>query len=299
MLYNNLGKSDLKISEIGLGCMSLRGGYSLEHEKVIRGAMDLGVNYFDTADFYDYGDNEVLLGKVLKNSQRENIVLATKVGNRWLPDKSGWSWDVSASYINQAVDNSLQRLNTDYIDLYQIHGGTIEDDFEEVVATLENLVQLGKIRAYGISSIRPNVFERFALQSNIASNMMQFSLLDTRPIAYEKLFEEQQISVIARGVFAQGYLLTKETEKYLNHTTADVAYIKKIVDDISIKYDISKECVALAYLLRHQTVSSAIIGVSKLEQLEALRIASAELQAVEIDFVNYNLPILSYQEHLS
>src|SRR5699024_9940956 len=143
---------------------------------------------FDTADLYDYGVNEKIVGKTLQ-SVRDEVIIATKVGNRFTEGVEGWSWDPSKKYIKEAVKNSLSRLQTDYIDLYQLHGGTIEDPIDETIEAFEELKSEGYIREYGISSIRPNVINEFLKQSSIQSVMMQYSLLDRRPEkTMEKLF---------------------------------------------------------------------------------------------------------------
>src|SRR5678815_1647425 len=112
MDYRKLGRSDLNISRIGFGCMSLKLDQP-ENEKIIRAAIDLGINYFDTADLYDKGANEEFLGKTLKQ-KRSQIIIATKVGNQWRSDGSGWDWNPRREYILQSVEESLKRLQTNY-----------------------------------------------------------------------------------------------------------------------------------------------------------------------------------------
>src|ERR1700733_3678310 len=155
MEYSFLGKSDLKISRIGFGCMSLDPKDS-NAVKILHRALDAGINYFDTADLYNKGENETMLGKAFQDV-RHKLILATKVGNQWRDDGSGWDWNPSKKYILSAVDQSLKRLQTDHIDLYQLHGGTLEDPIDEIIETFELLKQQGKILYYGISSLRPNV----------------------------------------------------------------------------------------------------------------------------------------------
>lgn len=179
MRKRTLGHSDLEISEIGLGCMSL-GTDKAKALSILDEAIELGINYLDTADLYDFGRNEEIVGEAVKN-RRHDIILATKAGNRWNDDKDGWHWDASKGYIKEAVKNSLRRLKTDYIDLYQLHGGTMEDHIDETIEAFEDLKQEGVIRYYGISSIRPNVIKEYVKKSNITSIMMQYSLLDRRP----------------------------------------------------------------------------------------------------------------------
>lgn len=297
MNLNRLGNSDILISEVGFGCMSLQRENKSQNEFLIHKAIASGINYFDTADLYDFGENEKLLGTILKD-KRDKVVLATKVGNKWNSDKIGWTWDVSKEYIHQAIDDSLTRLQTDYIDLYQIHGGTIEDDFEDVVETLDNLVVKGKIRAYGISSIRPNVFIRFASYSNIVSNMMQMSLLDTRPELYLPNLQEENVSILARGAFAQGLLVGKNAKFYLDHIEKQVVSITQQVDDISEQLEVSKESIALAYLLKYKKITSALVGIRTSVHLDKLLIAIQELENLKIDFEKWDIPKINYTEHI-
>src|SRR5947208_3454077 len=167
MVYQRLGKSELNISRIGFGCMSLKPNDS-QSEYILHKSIDLGINYFDTADLYDKGANEEMLGNVLKE-KRDKIILATKAGNQWRPDGSGWDWNPRKDYILQCAEQSLKRLQTEYIDLFQLHGGTMDDPKEESIEAFEQLVKEGKIRYYGISSIRPNVIRYWSSHSNIVS----------------------------------------------------------------------------------------------------------------------------------
>lgn len=151
-----------------------------ENQALIHAAFDGGVNYFDTADIYQNGFNEETVGRALKPF-RKRIYLASKVGNEPNTNEEGWNWNPSKSYILKAIDKSLKRLNTDYLDIYQLHGGTVEDNREEVIEAFEILKEKGKILHYGISSIRPNVIREYAANTAIVSNMLQYSLLDRRP----------------------------------------------------------------------------------------------------------------------
>ncbi|PEL11104.1 aldo/keto reductase [Bacillus sp. AFS017336] len=269
MKKRKLGSTLLQISEIGLGCMSL-GTEDNEAISTIHAAIDAGINYFDTADLYDFGKNEEIVGKGIKG-RRDQVILATKVGNRWNNSNDKWHWDPSGAYIKEAVKASLRRLNTDYIDYYQLHGGTIDDQYEETVYTFEELVKEGLIRYYGISSIRPNVINRFVNHSSIQGVMMQYNVLERRPEEFFPLFEKNNISVIARGSVAKG-LLTNNWEKKLS-TKGYLSYSEHECKETIFKLtqlleeEQSLHSLALHYLLHHNVVSSLAIGARNKEQL--------------------------------
>jgi aryl-alcohol dehydrogenase-like predicted oxidoreductase len=131
MKYKLLGRSTLEISQIAFGCMSL-GNDENENERLVNKAIEMGVNFFDTADIYGNGQNEESLGRIIK-SKRSDLIIATKVGNQLRSDGSGTDWNPRKAYILESVNGSLKRLQTDYIDLYQLHGGTIEDPIDEAI----------------------------------------------------------------------------------------------------------------------------------------------------------------------
>jgi len=126
---------------------------------VLHKAIELGINYLDTADIYNDGINELIIGKAIKG-KRDNVVLASKAGNVRRPD-GGLDWNPTKQHILSSIEGSLKRLQTDRIDLYQLHGGTIQDNIDETFEAFELLKQQGKIRYYGISSIRPNVIKEY------------------------------------------------------------------------------------------------------------------------------------------
>ncbi len=272
MKKRRLGNSDLAISEISLGCMSL--GTDIKQAKhIVDQAIDNGINYFDTADLYDNGKNEALLGEILKH-KRKDILLATKVGNH-LKDDGTWYWDPSKKYIKEQVKNSLRRLQTDYIDLYQLHGGTIEDNFDETIEAFEELVNEGLIRYYGISSIRPNVINYYRKHSTIISNMMQYSLFDRRPEELFQHFKENNISVVTRGTLAKG-LLSKDGKTLIDQKAKDgyLTYDSNEVNHTILQLEHILEenqtltGLALAYVLQEEAVSSTVLGASSPEQLK-------------------------------
>ena len=268
MEYRTLTRTGWKVSELSFGCMSLQGN-DAENARLLHKAFDGGVNYFDTADLYNAGANEVTVGKALKD-RRDQLILATKVGNEMRADGSGWDWNPRKSYILKAIDKSLERLQTDYIDLYQLHGGTIDDPIDEVIEAFEILREQGKIRAYGISSIRPNVIREYVGHAQIVSNMMQYSLLDRRPEEEVlELLAESEIGLMARGSVAKGILAGKAISKYLDYSRQSV---ESLVDKLQV-FSIEKtplSHLALQWVLSHNAVTSAVVGIRTEDQLDEL-----------------------------
>ncbi|MFY0253596.1 aldo/keto reductase [Chitinophaga sp. 30R24] len=297
MQFHFLGKSTLSISEIGFGCMSLGSDDAL-NARLIHQAVDGGINFFDTADLYDRGQNERTVGKALVG-KRSSVIIATKVGNQWREDGSGWDWNPRKAYIIAAVEESLKRLQTDYIDLYQLHGGTIEDPIEDTIAAFETLQQQGKIRYYGISSIRPNVIHEYVNHSHMVSVMMQYSLLDRRPEEYcFPLLEEHRIGVLARGSVAKGLLVNKAATPYLNYTAEAVAIAAAAINELSMP-ERGPAQTALRFVLQQAAVSSAVVGIRTREQLEdALRATiSPALEEAAIAQLQRVVPVNFYDQH--
>ena len=297
MKYNQLGKSDIQVSEISFGCMSL-GDNHTENTKLLNKAYESGINFFDTADLYQFGENEVSVGQAFKD-KREKVIIATKVGNQWNEDKSGWSWNPRKNYILQEVEESLRRLKTDYIDLYQLHGGTIDDPIDETIDAFEILKKEGKIRAYGISSIRPNVIREYIKKSKIDSVMMQYSLLDRRPEEEcLELLNQNQISVITRGSLAKGLLAGKDPIHYLSYSANDVSKMANIVESVTTGR-ISPANVAIKYVLNNPAVASAVCGIRTEEQLRDV-LGTAVVSGVDheiFEALKATLPTNYYESH--
>ncbi|WP_299220951.1 aldo/keto reductase [uncultured Aquimarina sp.] len=298
MNYRKLGNSELKISEVSFGCMSLQEDFNIT-EKLIHLAFDKGINYFDTADLYQHGQNEVMLGNAVKDF-RDKVLIGTKVGNQPRKDGNGWDWNPSKEYIIKSVEESLRRLQTDYIDLYQLHGGTIDDPIDETIDAFEILKKGGKIRYYGISSIRPNVIREYVKRSNISSVMMQYSLLDRRPEeSCLRLLQENNIGVLTRGSIAKGLLAGKPPTDYLNYTITEV---KKTIDLVkNISRDNRSMCqTAIQFVLENISVTSSVIGVRTKEQLLECVLASniKRLSSEELILLQNSLKPNQYDNHL-
>ena len=297
MKYRKLGTSSLEVSEVSFGCMSL-GSDLKENQRLIADAIDGGINLFDTADIYDAGRNEEMLGKALKH-RRTKVIIASKVGNRLRPDGSGWDWAPTKAYIVTEIENSLRRLATDYIDLYQLHGGTINDPIDEIIEAFELLKQQGKIRYYGISSIRPNVIREYIRRSSITSVMMQYSLLDRRPeeICFP-LLEDARIGILVRGSVAKGLLAGKPAAEYLKYNKLDVHKLATAVASLSSDARNQMQT-AVRYVLQHQPVSTAVIGIRTAEQLQSALAVPQTLALTphEVEYLNQVLHPNFYEEH--
>lgn len=264
MKFNRLGTSELAVSEVSFGCMSLRKDHS-SNERLIRQAVESEINFFDTADLYDKGWNEESVGKALA-SVRDLVIIATKIGNQWRKDGSGWDWNPRKEYILKAVEDSLKRLQTECIDLYQLHGGTIDDPIDEAIEAFELLKRQGKIREYGISSIRPNVIREWVKKSNMVSVMMQYSLLDRRSEeTCLDLLHKNNISVITRGSLAKGMLINKPAKEYLGYSEDEVSKLQKVIQKTG-----NPIASSLQFVLQHPVVASAVVGIRTKEQLNSI-----------------------------
>jgi len=251
MKYNQLPKSDFSISALSLGCMSL-GLDEKNAKQIIETAIDGGITYFDTADLYDFGQNERLVGEFLK-PYRTKIHIGTKGGNEPTPDFTSWKWNATKTYLSEAVKQSLKRLQTDYIDLYQLHGGTLEDNAEEIIGLFDDLKKEGYIRSYGISSIRPNVIQKWVNESSLSSVMVEYSLLNRRP--EEQIFpllEQHNIGSLYRGTYAKGQLLKNLSA----------------IDEHPTLRERSKEEICLHFNLNQASSLSCVVGASSSAQLK-------------------------------
>jgi aryl-alcohol dehydrogenase-like predicted oxidoreductase len=316
MNYKLLGRSTLRISVTGFGCMSLKEG-DPDSARLIHRAIESGVNFFDTADLYENGLNEERVGRILEG-KRERVVLATKVGNEWRADGSGWDWNPRKGYILRAVEASLRRLRTDRIDLYQLHGGTINDPIDETIEAFELLQQQGKILFYGISSIRPDVIREYIRRSgtgsatgsgtgggggsSIVSVMMQYSLADRRPEeSCLAALAGAGIGVLARGTVMKGMLAGKKAAPYLGHSSAEMeaaaAVLRGVAGDGIGGPGVAQ--LAIRWVLENPAITSAVVGIRTMEQLEDAVAAGDghRLGGEEVQLLRTALKQQRYEEH--
>lgn len=215
MQYKTLGHSDLKVSSIGLGCMGMSFAYegrdNNESNATLELALELGINFWDTADMYGQGENEKLLAPHLKKN-RDKIILATKFGFRLKPDNSGTYFDASPEYLKQACDASLQRLGIDTIDLYYAHRADGQVPIEETVGAMAELVKAGKVKYLGLSEVAPETLRKAHAVHPISALQSEYSLF-TRGVESEIIpaCEELGISFIPYSPLGRAMLAGKIT----------------------------------------------------------------------------------------
>ncbi len=219
-----LGRSGIEVSALGLGCWAIGGPFwagetplgwgevdDNESIRAIHAALDMGINFFDTANVYGAGHSERILGRALAG-RRSQVVIATKF-NAVFDEKTRQviGADASPEGVRRACEDSLRRLNTDYIDLYQFHDNTYPADQAELVReTLEELVKEGKIRFYGWSTDFPDRAEVFAQGPHCTAIQFQLNVLDDNP-AVIAICEKYNLAAINRGPLAMGLLTGKYT----------------------------------------------------------------------------------------
>jgi 1-deoxyxylulose-5-phosphate synthase len=297
MNFRKLGSSDIEVSEISLGSwLTYSGGVEREQaEGCVKAAFDAGINFIDTANVYGRGASETLLGEVLTGYERSDYVLATKVYFEMSPVDRG----LSAEQIHKQIDASLQRLQTDYVDLYQCHRYDEKTPLEETMGALTEVVQAGKARHIGFSEWPVEKIEESLARvggspstERWVSSQPQYSMLWRSP---EKevipLCEAEGISQIVWSPLGQGVL----TGKYLPGTQPPAGsraasdsmntFIGQLMDDrvleavqrllpVAEEAGLTMPQMALAWVLRQPNVASAIVGASRPEQVHANASAS-------------------------
>jgi len=310
MQYTNLGKTGLKVSRLCIGCMSwgIPGQafhpWVMDEEagrKIMRRAIEAGVNFFDTANLYGRGASEEITGRALKDfGRRDEIVLATKAFGAWGkgPNQGG----LSRKALMQAVDDSLRRLGMDYIDLYQIHRWDYQTPIEETLEALNDIVRAGKARYIGASSMWARQFQR-ALEIQRREGWTRFvSMQNFVNLLYREeeremlpLCRDEGIGVIPWSPLARGRLTrpwntaTGRSESddfgkglYAKASAGD-RKIVAAVQRLAQKRGVPMAQIALAWLFSKPTIMAPIIGVTRMEQLdEAIGAVGLELTAKEI-----------------
>lgn len=291
--YRPFGRTGVMVSPLCLGTMMFGPRGNPDHDdsiRIIHRALDSGINFVDTADVYSAGESETVVGKALAGARRDNVVLATKFhgGMGDDPNERG----TSRRWIIREVENSLRRLNTDWIDLYQVHRPRPETDFDETLGALSDLVHQGKIRYIGTSTFQPSEIvegqwtaERRG-RERVVSEQPPYSVL-ARGIEREMLPVAQRygLAVIPWSPLAGGWLsgryrkgvaqptssrLDSQRERF-DIDAAENAAKLEAADALAVLAEeagLTLVQLALAFVLEHPAITSAIIGPRTMEQLE-------------------------------
>lgn len=313
MQYVNLGRTGLKVSRICLGTMtygtsSWRAWVLDEPESrpFIQRALELGINFFDTADMYSRGVSEQVLGRALRDfTRREEVVIATKV---YFPmGESPNQRGLSRVHILRAVEDSLERLNTDYIDLYQIHRWDATTPLEETLEALHDLVKSGKVRYIGASSIYAWQFARSLYLADLRGWTRFVAMQNHYNLVYREeeremlpLCRAEGVGVIPWSPLARGFLVgNRQPEEYgetvraktddfaqsMYFQATDFEVVSRVVK-LARQREASPAQIALAWLLHQEGVTAPIIGASKMSHLEeAVGALEIELNADDRRFL--------------
>ncbi len=309
MKYRKLGRTGLEVSAVCLGCMSFgepgRGNHpwSLDEETsrpFIRQALELGINFFDTANAYSHGSSEEIVGRALRDfANRDEVVLATKV---FMPMRDGRnSVGLSRKAIMAEVDHSLRRLGTDFIDLYQIHRWDYRTPIEETLEALDDVVHAGKVRYIGASSMWARQFARALFTADrygwtrFVSMQNHYNLLNREeeremlPLCAEEGVAVIPWSPLARGRLTRDWDETtarSETDEFGRHLyggDADRAVVDRVAEVANAR-GVPRAQVALAWMLSKPVVTAPIVGATKPHHVEdAVAAVDLELSEEEID----------------
>jgi len=322
MEYVKFGKTGLDVSRLCIGCMTYgipdRGQHpwTLEEEKsrpLIKQAVELGINFFDTANVYSDGTSEEILGRALKEyTRREDVVIATKVNGRVRPGPNGAG--LSRKAIFGELDNSLRRLGTDFVDLFQIHRWDPAVPIEETMEALHDVVKAGKVRYIGASSMYAWQFSKALYTSRLrgwtefVSMQNHLNLLNREeeremlPLCADQGIAVMPWSPLARGRLTRAWNETssrQETDEFGKKLYAQFPDSDRLIIDqvsaIAAARGVPRAEVAMAWLLQKKGVTSPIVGASKADHLKdavaalSLKLTAEEITSLERPYVPHNI----------
>ncbi|HEY5730729.1 MAG TPA: aldo/keto reductase [Anaerolineales bacterium] len=321
MQYVNLGKTGLKVSRLCLGMMSYGSkkwrDWVLEEEEArpfIERSLDAGINFFDTADVYSIGESEKVTGNLLKHFgvRRENVVIATKVNGQMSDDVNDKG--LSRKHIMDSIDRSLQRLQTDYVDIYQIHRWDHETPIEETMEALHDVVKAGKARYIGASSMfawqfskaqyiaQSHGWTRFVSMQNHYNLVYREEEREMIPLCLDQGVGLIPWSPMARGFFAGdrkrgggGKTARAKNDPFANNLyfrDEDFTVAERVAE-IAKERGVSGSQIALAWLFNKPPIAAPIIGATKLDHLEQA-IAALEINLSDDEVKRLEEP---YQPH--
>ncbi|MCC6858998.1 MAG: aldo/keto reductase [Bryobacterales bacterium] len=311
MDYVNLGSTGLRVSRLCLGAMTYGSKawreWVLEEEEsrpFIRRALELGINFFDTADMYSLGVSEQILGRALKDfAARDRVVIATKVFNPMGDDPN--QRGLSRKHIMHSIDDSLRRLGTDYVDLYQIHRFDYEAPVEETVRALDDIVRQGKALYLGASSMYAWQFAKMLYTADRMGCTRFVSMQNHYNLVYREeeremipLCRDQGVALIPWSPMARGFLAgNRRREDYgetprarsddyahkLYYQPSDFTVVDRVTE-VASRRGVSNAQIALAWVLHQPGITAPIIGASRMQHLEEAAAAlGIKLDQAELD----------------
>lgn len=322
MEYVKLGNTGLEVSRLCLGCMSFGDPEGWVHKwaltdeesrPVIKKALDLGINFFDTANVYSLGRSEEILGRALKDyASRDEIVIATKVYNKMQEGPNGAG--LSRKAIMSEIDKSLKRLGTDYVDLYIIHRWDYNTPIEETMSALHDIVKAGKARYIGASSMyawqfqkalytaEKNGWTRFVSMQNHLNLIYREEEREMIPLCKEEKIALTPYSPLASGRLTRDWSETTkryetdrvQRDKYDSTIDADRLVVERLAE-VAEKHGVPRTQIALAWLMQKQPVTIPIIGATKISHLEAavpsleVRLSPEEIAYMEEPYVPHRI----------
>jgi aryl-alcohol dehydrogenase-like predicted oxidoreductase len=325
MEYLRFGNTGMKVSRLCLGTMTYgkpteRWQWALNEEQsrpFIQKALELGINFFDTADMYSYGTSEEVLGTALKDfAKRDDVVIATKVFNQMSPSPNDGG--LSRKHIMSSIDASLRRLKTDYVDLYQIHRWDYNTPIEETMEALHDIVKAGKARYIGASSMYSWQFAKALYIAELHGWTRFVSMQPHYNLIYREeeremipLCQDQKIAVIPWSPLARGLLTGKRTKernetlraktdefgKSLYKSDSDFDIVNRLTE-IASKKELPNAQVALAWLLSKPAITAPIIGASKPGHIEdavaALTVKLTQDEITQLEELYQPHPVLGH-----